>query len=33
MLMQLSVKDTAKILNVSEKTIYRWIKQQVIPVY
>ena len=31
--MQLSVKDTAKILNVSEKTIYRWIKQQVIPVY
>ena len=31
--MQLSVKDTAKILNVSEKTIYRWIKQQVLPVY
>jgi PTS system nitrogen regulatory IIA component len=31
--MQLSVKDTAKILNVSEKTIYRWIKQQAIPVY
>ncbi len=31
--MQLSVKDTAKILNVSEKTIYRWIKQQVVPVY
>ena len=31
--MQLSVKDTAKILNVSEKTIYRWIKQQMIPVY
>jgi PTS system nitrogen regulatory IIA component len=31
--MQLSVKDTAKLLNVSEKTIYRWIKQQVIPVY
>lgn len=31
--MLLSVKDTAKILNVSEKTIYRWIKQQVIPVY
>lgn len=31
--MQLSVKDTAKILNVSEKTIYRWIEQQVIPVY
>ncbi|HNX27179.1 MAG TPA: PTS sugar transporter subunit IIA [Phycisphaerae bacterium] len=31
--MQLSVKDTARLLNVSEKTIYRWIKQQVIPVY
>ena len=31
--MQLSVKDTAKILNVSEKTIYRWIKQHVVPVY
>lgn len=31
--MQLSVKDTAKILNVSEKTIYRWIKQHVIPFY
>lgn len=31
--MQLSVKDTAKILNVSEKTIYRWIKQQILPVY
>lgn len=31
--MQLSVKDTAKILNVSEKTIYRWIKQQTVPVY
>lgn len=31
--MQLSVKDTAGLLNVSEKTIYRWIKQQVIPVY
>lgn len=31
--MQLSVKDTAKILNVSEKTIYRWIQQQVVPVY
>lgn len=33
MLMQLSVKDTAKLLNVSEKTIYRWIKQQIVPVY
>lgn len=31
--MQLSVKDAARILNVSEKTIYRWIKQQVVPVY
>ncbi len=31
--MQLSVKDTAKILNVSEKTIYRWIKQEIIPAY
>ncbi|MFH0907786.1 MAG: PTS sugar transporter subunit IIA [bacterium] len=31
--MQLSVKDTANLLNVSEKTIYRWIKQEVIPAY
>jgi PTS system nitrogen regulatory IIA component len=31
--MQLSVKDTAKVLNVAEKTIYRWIKQQIIPFY
>lgn len=31
--MQLSVKDTASILDVSEKTIYRWIKQEVIPFY
>jgi nitrogen PTS system EIIA component len=31
--MQLSVKDAAGLLNVSEKTIYRWIKQQVIPAY
>jgi PTS system nitrogen regulatory IIA component len=31
--MQLSVKDAARILNVSEKTIYRWIKQQVVPFY
>jgi PTS system nitrogen regulatory IIA component len=29
----LSVKDTARILSVSEKTIYRWIKQQSIPAY
>ncbi|HTL52706.1 MAG TPA: PTS sugar transporter subunit IIA [Planctomycetota bacterium] len=31
--MQLMVKDVARLLNVSEKTIYRWIKQEVIPVY
>ncbi len=31
--MQLSVKDAASLLNVSEKTVYRWIKQQTIPVY
>jgi PTS system nitrogen regulatory IIA component len=31
--MQLSVKDAAVILNVSEKTIYRWIKQESIPCY
>ncbi|MBN2513710.1 MAG: PTS sugar transporter subunit IIA [Sedimentisphaerales bacterium] len=31
--MQLSVKDTASLLNVSEKTIYRWIKQESIPFY
>jgi PTS system nitrogen regulatory IIA component len=31
--MQLSVKDAAGILSVSEKTIYRWIKQAVIPAY
>jgi nitrogen PTS system EIIA component len=31
--MQLSVKDAAGILNVSEKTIYRWIKQEAIPAY
>jgi PTS system nitrogen regulatory IIA component len=31
--MQLSVKDAAAILNVSEKTIYRWIKQEAIPAY
>lgn len=31
--MKLTVRDTAKLLNVSEKTIYRWIKQEVIPVY
>jgi nitrogen PTS system EIIA component len=31
--MQLTVKDAASYLNVSEKTIYRWIKQEVIPAY
>ena len=31
--MQLSVKDAARLLNVSEKSIYRWIKQEVIPAY
>lgn len=31
--MQLSVQDAAKFLNVSTKTIYRWIKQGVLPVY
>jgi nitrogen PTS system EIIA component len=31
--MQLSVKDTAAMLNVSEKTVYRWIQQSAIPFY
>lgn len=31
--MQLSVKDAAAMLNVSEKTVYRWIKQELIPAY
>jgi PTS system nitrogen regulatory IIA component len=31
--MRLLVKDTARLLNVSEKTIYRWIKQGSIPAY
>jgi len=31
--MKLTVRDAAQILNVSEKTIYRWIKQGVIPAY
>ncbi|AGA27173.1 PTS sugar transporter subunit IIA [Singulisphaera acidiphila] len=31
--MNLSVRDTASLLAVSEKTIYRWIKQQTIPAY
>jgi PTS system nitrogen regulatory IIA component len=31
--MNLSVRETAGLLRVSEKTIYRWIKQQTIPAY
>ncbi|WP_029915841.1 PTS sugar transporter subunit IIA [Pelobacter seleniigenes] len=31
--MNTSVKDAARLLSVSEKTIYRWIKQEVMPVY
>lgn len=31
--MNLSVRDTAGLLMVSEKTVYRWIKQQAIPAY
>ncbi len=31
--MQLSVKDLSQLLNVTERTIYRWIKQQTIPFY
>ncbi|MDT8389788.1 MAG: PTS sugar transporter subunit IIA [Lentisphaeria bacterium] len=31
--MQLTVKDTARLLSVSEKTVYRWIKQGILPVY
>lgn len=31
--MNLSVRDAANLLMVSEKTIYRWIKQQAVPAY
>ena len=31
--MQLGVRDVSKLLNVSEKTIYRWISQGVVPAY
>jgi nitrogen PTS system EIIA component len=31
--MNLSVRDTASLLSVSEKTIYRWIKLETIPAY
>src|SRR5258708_34830604 len=31
--MKLTVRDAAQLLSVTEKTIYRWIKQGVIPAY
>ena len=31
--MQLTVRDVSKLLNVSEKTVYRWVKQEVLPAY
>ncbi len=31
--MKLTVRDAARLLNVSEKSVYRWIKQGVIPAY
>lgn len=31
--MQLTVRDVSKLLNVSEKTIYRWLNDGVIPAY
>lgn len=31
--MQLTVRDVSDLLNVSERTIYRWIKQEAIPAY
>lgn len=31
--MQLSVKDAASLLNVSEDTVYRWVKEGVLPAY
>ncbi len=31
--MQLTVRDVAKLLNVSEKTIYRWLRDGVLPAY
>jgi nitrogen PTS system EIIA component len=31
--MKLTVRDAAQMLNVSEKSVYRWIKQGVIPAY
>ncbi len=31
--MQLSVKELSKLLNVTERTIYRWIKKRTVPYY
>lgn len=31
--MNLSVRDAAALLRVSEKTIYRWVKQEIVPAY
>ncbi|MBN2190990.1 MAG: PTS sugar transporter subunit IIA [Candidatus Aureabacteria bacterium] len=31
--MQLTVRDVSKLMNVSERSVYRWIKQKAIPVY
>ncbi len=31
--MQLTVKDLSRLLNISERTIYRWIKSNMIPAY
>src|SRR5205809_699805 len=31
--MQLGVRDVSKLLNVSEKTIYRWVGQGILPAY
>src|SRR2546422_11736908 len=31
--MQLTVRDVSSLLSVSEKTIYRWVKQGVLPAY
>jgi nitrogen PTS system EIIA component len=31
--MQLTVRDVSKLLNISERTLYRWIKEEKIPAY
>jgi nitrogen PTS system EIIA component len=31
--MQLTIRDVSKLLNISERTIYRWIKENSIPAY